>query len=108
MILAHVTLPTRHVEQTATFLEQAFGLSRVPAPDNSPVDVTWFDIGGGQQLHLVHVDGFEVSPFEGEFGRHIALHHRERDLDDLKRRLTALGATLMAPERETVRTAVCS
>ena len=39
LILAHVTLPTRDVERTAAFLEQAFGLTRVPVPDNSPVDV---------------------------------------------------------------------
>jgi len=101
LILAHITLPTRDVERTAAFLEGAFGLPRVPAPDNSPVDVAWFDIGGGQQLHVVHVEGFEVSAFEGEFGRHIALHHRGRDFGELKRRLTALGATLVTPERET-------
>lgn len=101
MTLAHITLPTRHVERTAAFLEEAFGLTRAPVPDNSPVDVVWLDIGGGQQLHVFYVEGFEVSTFEAEFGRHIALSYRGRDFDELKRRLTSLGATLMAPERET-------
>jgi catechol 2,3-dioxygenase-like lactoylglutathione lyase family enzyme len=101
LTLAHLTLPTRHVERTAAFLEGAFGLTRVPVPDNSPVEVVWLDIGGGQQLHVFYVEGFEVSAFEREFGRHIALFHRGRDLDDLKRRLTGLGATLLAPLRAT-------
>ena len=99
--LAHITLPTRHVERTAAFLEHVFGLTRVPVPDNSPVDVVWLDVGGGQQLHVFHVAGFEVSAFEGEFGRHIALYHRDRDVGALKRRLTAHGATLLAPLRAT-------
>ena len=101
MTLAHITLPTRDVERTAAFLEQAFGLTRAPVPDNSPVDLVWLDIGGGQQFHVIHVEGFEVSAFEREFGRHIALDYRGRDFDAFKRRLTELGATLIAPERET-------
>lgn len=99
MRLAHVTLPTQDVERTAVFLERVFGLTRVPVPDNSPVDVVWFDIGGGQQLHVFHVDGFQVSAFEQEFGRHIALYHRGRRFDELKQRLAAQGATLITPER---------
>ena len=101
MTLAHITLPTRDVERTAAFLEHVFGLSRVPVPDNSPVDVVWLDIGGGQQLHLLHVDGFEVSAFEREFGRHIAFFHDGGDFSALKDRLTTQGATLIAPERDT-------
>ena len=61
----------------------------------------WLDIGGGQQLHVFHVEGFEASAFEREFGRHIALYHRGRDFGALKQRLTAQGATLIAPERDT-------
>ena len=101
MILAHVTLPTRDVDRTSAFLEQALGLTRVPAPDNSPVHVVWLDVSSGQQIHVFHVEGFEPSAFEGEFGRHIALYHRGRDFGALKQRLTAQGATLMAPERAT-------
>ena len=64
MNFAHVTLPTREVERTAAFLEQAFGLTRIRVPDNSPVDLVWLDLGHGQQLHVFYVEGFEVSPFE--------------------------------------------
>ena len=101
MLLAHLTLPTRDVERTASFLEHAFRLSRVPVPDNSPVELVWLDMGGGQQLHVLHVDGFEVSAFEREFGRHIAFNYQETDLGELKLRLTAQGATLVRPERST-------
>jgi predicted enzyme related to lactoylglutathione lyase len=99
--LAHITLPTRDVERTAAFLEHAFEWPRARVPDNSPVDVVWFDIGANQQLHVFYVEGFEVSAFEHEFGRHIALYHHGGDLDALKRRLTAAGATLITPRRAT-------
>ena len=102
LLLAHLTLPTRDVERTPAFLERAFRLSRVPVPDNSPVDLVWLDIGAGQQLHVLHVDGFEVSAFEREFGRHVAFNCQETDLGALKQRLTAQGATLIRPERPTV------
>jgi catechol 2,3-dioxygenase-like lactoylglutathione lyase family enzyme len=101
MTLAHVTLPTRDVTRTAAFLEQALGLRRVRVPESSPVDVVWLDIGGGQQLHVFHVEGFEVSRFEQEFGRHIALYHHGAGFSELKDRLTVQGATLIAPERAT-------
>ena len=101
MHFAHVTLPTREVERTAGFLEQALGLTRVPVPDNSPVDVVWLDLGNGQQLHVFDVDGFEVSPFEQAFGRHIALFHRGSDFAAMKHRLAAQGAALISPQRET-------
>jgi catechol 2,3-dioxygenase-like lactoylglutathione lyase family enzyme len=101
LLLAHLTLPTRDVERTAAFLERAFRLSRLAVPDNSPVDLVWLDMGGGQQLHVLHVDGFEVSAFEQELGRHIAFNHQEADFGGLKQRLTAQGATLISPERST-------
>ena len=101
MTLAHITLPTRDVERTAAFLEQALGLTRIPVPDNSPVEVVWLDLGNGQALHVFHVDGFDVSPFENEFGRHIALYHRGADFAAMKHRLAAHGATLIAPQRAT-------
>jgi predicted enzyme related to lactoylglutathione lyase len=99
--LAHITLPTRHVERTAAFLEQVFGWTRVPVPDNSPVDLVWLDLGNGQQMHVFHVEGFEVSPFEQEFGRHIAVHHDGGDFVALKERITTHGGTLIAPQRAT-------
>ncbi len=101
MSLAHLTLPTQDVERTATFFEQAFGYTRGAVPGNSPVEALWLDIGRGQELHVFHVDGFEVSPFESEFGRHIAVFHPLAEFEPLKARLTALGAEIVAPLRTT-------
>ncbi|MEO7275027.1 MAG: hypothetical protein ABIX28_22630, partial [Vicinamibacterales bacterium] len=72
MSLAHFTLASRAVEATASFLEQTLGYRRAALPDNIPYEAVWLDIGKGQQLHLVYLEGFEVSPFEREFGRHVA------------------------------------
>src|SRR4051812_10050370 len=101
MSLAHLTLPTRHVEQTASFFERTLGYSRNPVAPNSPVDALWLDIGGGQEMHVFFVEGFEISPFEGEFGRHVALFHPRDDFGTLKERLTREGAKLIAPLRAT-------
>jgi hypothetical protein len=99
MSLAHLTLPTIAVERTARFLEQTLGYTRDPAPPNSPVETVWLATGGGQQMHIVHVEGFAVSPFEGEFGRHIAIARPAQDIAVLKERLLAAGADVMQPLR---------
>ena len=97
--LAHLTLPTLAVERTARFLEQTLDHTRDPAPPNSPVETVWLATGGGQQLHIVYVEGFEVSPFEGEFGRHIAFFRPAEEIAALKERLLAAGAHVMQPLR---------
>ena len=99
MSLAHLTLPTLAVERTARFLEQTLGYTRDPAPANSPMEAVWLSIGGGQQMHIVHVEGFEASRFEGEFGRHIAIFRPAREIGALKERLLAVGAHVMQPLR---------
>ena len=99
MSLAHLTLPTLAVERTARFLEQTLGYTRDPAPANSPVETVWLATGSGQQMHIVYVEGFEVSPFEGEFGRHIAILRPIQELATLKERLLAAGAHLIEPLR---------
>jgi catechol 2,3-dioxygenase-like lactoylglutathione lyase family enzyme len=99
MRLAHLTLPTLAVERTARFLEQTLGYSRDPAPPNSPVETVWLATGGGQQMHIVYVEDFEVSRFEGEFGRHIAIFFPSQEIAALKERLLAAGAYLAQPLR---------
>jgi catechol 2,3-dioxygenase-like lactoylglutathione lyase family enzyme len=90
--LSHLTLPTRQVEATARFFEETLGYARDAAPANSPMETVWLNATRGQQFHIVYVDGFATSPFEGEFGRHIAVFHPVADFDGLKRRLTDRGA----------------
>jgi hypothetical protein len=99
MSLAHLTLPTLAVERTARFLEQTLGYTRDSGPVNSPVETVWLATGGGQQIHIIHVEGFEVSPFEGEFGRHIAIFCPAQEMATLKERLLTEGAHLMQPLR---------
>jgi catechol 2,3-dioxygenase-like lactoylglutathione lyase family enzyme len=101
MSLAHVTLPTEHVERTASFLERTLGYPRKSLPGNSATEAVWLDIGHGQEMHVLYVQGFAVSPFEREFGRHIAVFHAGADLPALKRRLLEEGAELIDPLRAT-------
>jgi catechol 2,3-dioxygenase-like lactoylglutathione lyase family enzyme len=101
MSIAHLTLPTRDVERTAAFFERTLGYARTGVPGNSPVDALWLDVGQGQTMHVFYVDGFEVSRFEHEFGRHVAVFHVRSDFDALKARLTEEGAELIAPLRPT-------
>ena len=101
MSLAHLTLPTQDVEGTANFLEQTLGYRRKPVPSNSPVEVSWLDIGHGQEIHVFYVEGFVVSPFEAEFGRHVAVFHALADFPALRQRLLQAGAELIEPRRAT-------
>jgi catechol 2,3-dioxygenase-like lactoylglutathione lyase family enzyme len=101
MSLAHLTLPTREVEKTAVFLERTLRYSRVAVPANSPVELVWLDIGHGQTLHVFYVEAFSVSPFESEFGRHVAVFHPRSDFADLRARLAEQGAEIIEPRRAT-------
>ena len=99
MSLAHLTLPTREVEKTATFFETTLGYARDPVPENVPYESVWLDIGRGQQIHLVYVEEFEVSPFEREFGRHVAIFFPRPRFEELQQRLRQHGAEVIAPLR---------
>jgi hypothetical protein len=101
MSLAHLTLPSSEVEKTAAFLEKTLGYSRDPLPDNVSSDTVWLNIGLGQQMHVLYVERFEVSPFEREFGRHVAVFYPRPLFEGLKQRLRQHGAELIEPLRPT-------
>ena len=101
MPFAHLTLPTREVAKTASFFERTLGYRRLPVPANSPVELVWLDLGRGQEMHVFYVEGFSVSPFENEFGRHVALFYPLAEFDALKRRLEDEGAQTFPPLRTT-------
>lgn len=101
MSFAHLTLPTRDVEKTASFFERTLGYARRGVPNNSPVEALWLDLGRGQEMHVFFVDGFEVSRFESEFGRHVAVFYPRAQFPALKERLTIEGAELIQPLRAT-------
>lgn len=100
-MFAHLTLPTQRVEQTTRFIETTLGYRRKAVPANSPVEANWLDIGHGQELHVFYVEGFEISPFEAEFGRHVALFHPADDFPALRRRVVDAGGELVEALRAT-------
>jgi hypothetical protein len=101
MSLAHLTLPTQYVERTAAFFEQTLGYTREAVPSNVPDETVWLNIGRGQQMHVFYVSDFEVSPFEREFGRHVAVYFPGAGFAALKQRLQQQGAELIEPLRAT-------
>ena len=101
MSILHITLGTRDVARTAKFFEATLGWKPINRPTNIRVPAAWLRIAENQELHLVHVPDFEVSPFELEFGRHFAISYPHAELGRLKERLLQHGAELIAPERET-------
>jgi hypothetical protein len=100
-VLAHFTLATRDVDTTARFIERTFAYTRNPVPPESKGKAVWFDIGGGQEMHILYVADFEISRHEAEFGRHVALVHPAVDFAALKARLTGAGAVLIDAIRPT-------
>ena len=100
-MLAHFTLAARDVDATARFIERTLGYARKPLPPESVGRAIWFDIGGGQEMHILYIAEFEISPHEAEFGRHVALFHPLADFAALKARLADEGAVLIDPIRST-------
>ena len=101
MSFSHLTLATQDVPRTAAFFTECFGWVRGEVPGNTPMEALWLDIGRGQQIHIFYVAGFAVSPFESEFGRHVALFHPLSDFAALKQRLVDRGAVMVEQLRTT-------
>ena len=101
MSLAHFTLATQHVDRTADFFERTLGYTRNPVPANSPMQIAWLNLGRGQEIHVIYTEGYTPSPFELEFGRHVAVYHPAADFPALKQRLTDAGAEIVPALRPT-------
>ena len=101
MTIAHITIATRDVRRSSDFFEKVFAWKPLHEPDNIELTAAWLEIAPGQQLHILNVEGFEPSPFEAEFGRHIALFHPANDFSALKERLAEHGAELIDAIRDT-------
>ena len=99
--LHHFTLATRDVIAAREFFLDTLGWKQISRPGNIDIQAAWLAIGDGQQLHLLHVEQFEISPFEAEFGRHFAFDYPLEEFPALKERLIAHGAELIDPIRET-------
>jgi len=101
MPLAHITLATRDVQKTHAFFAETLGWRPIHKPGNIGRPAAWLEIAPGQELHIVEVAGYEPSPFEAEFGRHLAFAVPLAEFDALKRRIVQLGGSLIAPVRQT-------
>lgn len=101
MSFAHLTLATRNVERTRDFFAATLGWRPIERPNNIGRPAAWLAMADGQELHLIEVPDFKPSPFEQEFGRHVAIEFAAEEFAALKRRLVEHGAELIAPIRDT-------
>ena len=101
MSLAHCTLATRDVAATAEFFQETLDWQPIDRPDNLLMGSAWLRIAADQELHLLEVADFEVSPFEREFGRHIAVSWPLEGFASLRQKLQERGAELIDAERPT-------
>jgi len=101
MTFAHLTMATRDVAATETFLATTLGWKPLSRPGNIDMKGAWLDMGPNQQIHLLEVPDFEPSAHEAEFGRHFAIFFTGNEFPQLKERLHENGAELIEPLRET-------
>ena len=99
--IAHFTIATRDVAQTAAFFTHTLGWPPIERPGNLDQAAAWLQIAPDQELHLIQVADFEPSLYEREFGRHFAIRFPESEFDELKKRLVEQGAELIPPQRPT-------
>jgi catechol 2,3-dioxygenase-like lactoylglutathione lyase family enzyme len=100
-MISHITLATRDVSRSVAFFRESLGWQPVARPGNISMAAAWLEIAPGVELHLIENRAFEPSPFEQEFGRHIAVAFPLAEFTRLKERLQAHGAALIEPLRET-------
>jgi len=95
--LLHAGLLVSDLARAKAFYESVLGLRPYPNRPDLPYPGEWYDLGGGQQLHLMQLpdpDAGAVRPEHGGRDRHIAL--AVRDMDALKSRLDAAGVKYTA------------
>jgi catechol 2,3-dioxygenase-like lactoylglutathione lyase family enzyme len=95
--LLHAGLLVSDLARAKVFYESVLGLSLFPNRPDLPYPGVWYDLGGGQQLHLMQLpdpDAFSTRPEHGGRDRHIAL--AVRNMDALKSRLDAAGVKYTA------------
>lgn len=95
--LLHAGLLVSDLERARTFYESVLGLTPYPHRPDLPYPGEWYDLGGGQQLHLMQLanpDAGSVRPEHGGHDRHIAL--AVTNMAALKSRLDAAGVRYTA------------
>lgn len=90
--LLHAGLLVSDLARAKVFYESVVGLPLFPNRPELPYPGEWYDLGGGQQLHLMGLpnpDAASVRPEHGGRDHHIALG--AKNMDALKKRLDAAG-----------------
>jgi catechol 2,3-dioxygenase-like lactoylglutathione lyase family enzyme len=90
--LHHVGLLVSDLDRAKHFYESVLGLTPYPLRPELPYPGAWYELGSGQQLHLMQLpnpDAASVRPEHGGRDRHVALGIK--DIDSLKQRLAAAG-----------------
>jgi catechol 2,3-dioxygenase-like lactoylglutathione lyase family enzyme len=100
MMVTHFTLATRNLRLACNFFSETLGWQPLHRVVSAPAPVAWLEICPGQEVHLIELPDFQPSPFEREYGRHIAISYPAAGFAALKERLRAHGAEPMPPERE--------
>jgi glyoxylase I family protein len=92
--LHHAGLLVSDLARSKHFYESVLGLEPYPHRPDLPYPGEWYDLGSGQQLHLMQLpnpDAASVRPEHGGRDRHVALG--VKDMAGLKQRLDAAGVT---------------
>ena len=95
--LLHAGLLVSDLVRAKAFYESVLGLAPYPNRPDLPYSGEWYELGGGQQLHLMQLanpDAASIRPEHGGRDRHIAL--AVRDMAALKSRLDAAGVKYTA------------
>jgi Lactoylglutathione lyase and related lyases len=95
--LHHAGLLVSDLDRARVFYEAVLGLKVYPNRPDLPYPGEWYELGNGQQLHLMQLpnpDACSVRPEHGGRDRHIAL--AVMDMAALKGRLDAAGVTYTA------------
>ena len=95
--LHHAGLLVSDLGRAKVFYESVLGLKPYADRPELPYPGEWYELGGGQQLHLMQLanpDAASVRPAHGGRDRHLAL--AVRNIDALKSRLEAVGVRYTA------------
>ena len=90
--LLHAGLLVSDLDRARDFYESVLGLQVYPNRPDLPYPGEWYELGGGQQLHLMQLPNPDVASARPEHGgrdRHIAL--AVKNMEALKSRLDAAG-----------------
>lgn len=95
--LLHAGLLVSDLGRARAFYESVLGLERFPNRPDLPYPGEWYELGGGQQLHLMQLpnpDAGSTRPEHGGRDHHIALG--VRNMAELKSRLDAAAVRYTA------------